>query len=289
MEIEIKTLEGVSENQVRIAFNTAFRTYFLPLQMDEMQFRNKLYTEDISLDLSVGAFHDGELVAFILQGLREVYGEQVLFNAGTGVIPAFRGRRLTCRLYAFMKSHFQQMRVDRLQLEVITENLPAISAYREAGFQTRRSLRAFKGSLPIQPAVIIPEEVATDTFEPDQDFWNFRPSWQFDTPSVKKHGAVRTLVATKEKLLTGYIQFNPGTRRIFQLAVAPGSRRQGIGSALLGQLRSFAEEWSVFNVDPSDHETIAFFEHFGWENFLNQFEMVYFPERPDNLRNCSHC
>ena len=92
--IEIKTLEGVSFDQIEEVFNLSFSDYYFKIHFTKKQLEDKFEHENGMLELSVGAFENKKLVGFILHFYAVEKGEKVVYNGGTGVIPSKRGQGL---------------------------------------------------------------------------------------------------------------------------------------------------------------------------------------------------
>ncbi|MEM7573124.1 MAG: GNAT family N-acetyltransferase [Bacteroidota bacterium] len=107
--------------------------------MNKEQLKAKIEIENIDLDISVGAFDNGKLVGFILHGFRRINGRNLVYNGGTGVLPEKRGNNLTIRMYNFILPFFHKLKIHSLQLEVISNNLYAINAYKKVGFSYLRA------------------------------------------------------------------------------------------------------------------------------------------------------
>jgi ribosomal protein S18 acetylase RimI-like enzyme len=132
--LEIKTLESTTIEQITEAFNVAFTNYFFPIKFSEAQFEEKFATEGGRLDLSVGVFENEKLVAFILHFVDLKNGEKYIYNGGTGVIEAFRGNQLTYKMYDFISPILKVAKVDKMILEVLTQNTAALKIYETQGF-----------------------------------------------------------------------------------------------------------------------------------------------------------
>src|ERR1043165_2240865 len=100
--MQIKTLEQTSIAEITDTFNTAFAGYFVKLHVTEEQLKQRLIAEGIDLGSSIGAYDNNRLAGFILNGFDTVNGVLRSYNAGTGVIPAYRGKGLTNAMYAKM-------------------------------------------------------------------------------------------------------------------------------------------------------------------------------------------
>ena len=103
--------------------------------------------ERIRLELSPAAFADGELVGFILHGVDSIDYQTTAYNGGTGIVAAHRGQRLVRQMYDSILPKLKSENVEKCQLEVITKNTPAIRAYEGIGFEKKRELICFSGSV----------------------------------------------------------------------------------------------------------------------------------------------
>src|SRR5690606_30072127 len=100
--MEIKSLEGVSVQQILEVFNNAFSDYSIPMKLDRKAFEWKVMAEGIDYASSVGIFNNGKPVSFILHGLDEFNGHKRVFNAATGVVPTERGQHLVDKMYNYI-------------------------------------------------------------------------------------------------------------------------------------------------------------------------------------------
>ena len=100
--MELKSLNGVSPVEITKVFNTSFADYFIPFKLSEEQLLSKMQVDKVTLELSVGAFDKGKLVAFILHGFDIIGNTKTVYNGGTGVVPKARGHGLTQRMYQFI-------------------------------------------------------------------------------------------------------------------------------------------------------------------------------------------
>ena len=178
--MQIKTLSGVSHEDILSVFNTAFSDYLVPLQLTPEQLATKMKADGTELSLSCGVFEHEQLVAFILHGMDTIKGEKVAYNGGTGVIPGKRGMRLTTKMYEFILPVLVNKGIKRIVLEVITNNVPALKTYQGVGFKTNRELLCYKGDkldyLQKGPAMLKPLE--NDHRESLESFGEVTPSWQ---------------------------------------------------------------------------------------------------------------
>ena len=122
MSFTIKSLQGLSIRQIADVFNDACSDYVIPIKLTEEILTAKILSENIQLENSVGVFDNDKLIAFILIGIDEYDGHIVAYNAGTGVIPSYRGNKLTKRMYQYLFPLLKDKDIVSHQLEVITTN-----------------------------------------------------------------------------------------------------------------------------------------------------------------------
>lgn len=275
--MEITTLEGLDTTSLVRAFNAAFADYFIPFRLSREQLHAKMLADRIDLSLSVGVFDQGTLIAFILHGFGIMDHKKVVYNGGTGVIPEKRGLGLTRKMYGFILPLLAKQGINTLLLEVITNNVPAITSYRQAGFRIKRELLCYTGKVEItdtNPRVQI-RELTQYNWSLMKSFWDISPTWQHANHVLEalKNSTV-SLGAYWEEQLAGYIIFNPANKRILQLAVSREFRKKHIASTLITAItKDYGTSLSVINVDARSKNVHDALRAMGFNNDLNQFEM----------------
>lgn len=275
--LTINTLSQCSFEEIVDAFNLAFSDYVVPVSLTKEQFVDKMRSDRIRLDLSVGAFEDQQLIGFILHGYTEQNNQKIAYNAGTGVIPTKRGQKLTATMYEVVFPLLLEQQIHQIVLEVITTNAIAIKTYQHLGFTTRRTLHCFKGSIQPTSGYSSCEIRAIQSLDwPSfQKCWDIQPSWQNAIQAMENLGELLVAYgAYQEQQLLGYILFNRKTHRIHQLAVAPKFRNQGIARKLLEVVvESFGQEVTAINIDETSEASIQFLQNVGLTPFVSQYEM----------------
>lgn len=277
--MRLQSLSSVSLTELTQAFNKAFSDYFVPLQLSEEAMAVKLRSESIDLRYSIGAFEDNQLKGFILHGIDTWSGRRAVYNAGTGVVPACRGKGLTRQLYATIVPQLKAEGMVEHQLEVIEQNAPAIRVYEKVGFTRTRTLSCFKGKVEGAPDPALSfEEVTTPDFEAYRVYWNYTPTWQNDSPAVELAlDAHKIVELRKDGERVAYAIYAPASGRVKQYGVDPVHRRQGYGRQLFQYLSQKAGDRDVtlINVDDSDRASLNFFSAIGFQRFLGLWEMKY--------------
>jgi ribosomal protein S18 acetylase RimI-like enzyme len=275
--MEIKTLKGVNRKGILKVFNDSFSDYFVPFKLTEEQLTSKMISDKIDLELSVGAFDNEKLIAFILHGFDIINNQKVAYNGGTGVIPEKRGSGLTKQMYFFILPLLAEKGINRIILEVIDKNIQAIKSYEKSGFKTKRELVCYKGDFN---AIKINEEIKVKKLQKYQwelmeSFWDIRPTWQNSNKVMNKlkHNNILLGAYVKNELV-GYIIYNPVNKRIQQIATGKDFRKKGVASTLISELtKKYGNTFSVINVDKKSKSASKFFNSIGFENYLEQLEM----------------
>jgi ribosomal protein S18 acetylase RimI-like enzyme len=275
LTMELRTLENASLPQITAAFNESFSDYFIKLQFTSEGMATKMKGEGILQRYSVGAFDGGQLVGFILHGYDIVDGVKTVYNAGTGVIPAYRGKGLTTALYNYCIPLLNQEGIHSHLLEVIDNNHTAKKIYDAVGFETVRRLVAFRCTEPIQKTASC-DIREIDSLPVADGFMSVRPAWQNSTASINRDKEGHALIGAFEKdTLAGYAAYVPATGRIKQVAVFPPHRGKRVGTALFQHMLQHSGNGQLLltNVDEACQPAIQFLTALGFRKILGLYEM----------------
>ena len=274
--MEFRTLENTPVQEIITAFNEAFSDYFIRLQLSLETMASKMKAENILLPYSVGAFENEKLAGFILHGYDVIDGVKTIYNAGTGVIPSFRGKSVTAAMYRFVIPLLQQQDIHTHVLEVIDNNFPAIKIYNEVGFEIVRYLAAFKSTNAIEKLNDIEVIQIKPVKEEVKPFASMVPAWQNSLASIERDKESHQFFGVyKANRLIAYAAYVPSTGRVKQCAVHPDHRRKGIGRALFYHMQqnSGMGELLVTNIDVVYKPAVSFFNALGFEKLLGLHEM----------------
>src|SRR6476661_5756020 len=180
----IRTLDHCSLEKIVAAFNEAFSDYFILLQFTAESMKAKMKAENILLPYSIGAFEGDRLVGFILHGYDRIDGDRTIYNAGTGVIPSFRGQGLTAGTYQYALRHLQREGIHSHVLEVIDNNMPALKVYQKIGFSIERKLGAFRSPVTVPVSGLYTIIPVNDIDNTVRGFHDCQPAWQNSLASI---------------------------------------------------------------------------------------------------------
>lgn len=260
-------------------FLTAFSDYAVDMQMSREQFRQRITRDGVSLTKSAGAFDGERMIGFCINGVGDWQEKSTAYDAGTGVIPGYRGRGVAKELFAFLELRLKDAGVIQYLLEVLTSNVPAATLYRKLGFIETRSLAVFrsqpqKGTKDVNETNVTVRRVETADWPLYQSFWDGYPSWQNSIDAIERVITDRSIIGAYENNeCVGYgVVFMPSAN-LMQLAVSPSHRRKGVGSAILASLET-SEPLKINNIDEKLQGSLAFYEANGYKQVLGQYEMI---------------
>jgi len=278
--LEIRTLKPYDITAMHIAFLEAFSDYKLVVSMDQDQFIRKIIDKlQLKFELSAAAFIEHKMVGFIFTGQGYYRNQLTAYNGGTGVVPGFRGHGITRLIYEYLFPVFSKATIQVCLLEVLTVNTLAERVYHKVGFRRTRLFRCFifKKSriMPPEYPVLIASRADFATYE---SFWDLAPSYLDHSALLQKNLHNEKIIEIhKTEQLAGYAIYQPQLGRISQLAVNPKFRRQKVGTRLIEYIVEDCKDKpvTILNVDNSANSIIRFAKKTGFENQVNQHEMIY--------------
>ena len=275
--MEVKTLSGIDKKDILNVFNESFSDYLIPFQLSEEQLTSKMLADKVNLNLSVGVFENGKLIAFILHGFDKINNEKIIYNGGTGVIPEKRGSGLTKQMYHFILPLLKEKGINKLFLEVITENIQAIKSYEKSDYKIERELLCYKGNISISNINnnLEIKKLQGYNWNLMESFWDISPTWQNSKNVVNElRNDNISLGAYIQNQFVGYIIYNPNNKRLQQIAINKNFRQRKIASTLIWKLiEEYGNTFSIINVDKSSKSVNAFLEKIGFERNIEQLEM----------------
>lgn len=274
--IRITNLAHISLEQLIETYNLAFSDNPNNASLTYDEFVQKIINNNIDLDFSVGAFHQEELVGFILHGLGQSNWAHWVYNAGTGVIPSYRNLGLTIKMYQHILPILKEDQFKKIILDVTNDNFPAIKTFETNGFIKKRELLSYSGQISKLKSVNYIEIMPLFQLNWEQinQCWSIKPSWQnqISTIEIQKPN-LRCFGAYYNETWVGYCIYHPKNHRLFQIGVLPKFRRLGVGTAMINHLSAlFGKTHFIYNMDSSLEDFIGFFEKIGLKKQQTQLE-----------------
>lgn len=281
--LDFKTLEDTNIEILHVAFVKAFSDYQVEMNLSLQKFKNMLQRRGYSSRFSIGAFKDGELIGFILNGIRNWSGKIAAYDCGTGVIPEYRKQGITSNMFNKVLSLLHNNNIEYYLLEVIQSNKPAVNLYKKQGFSAIRTFSCYlieKSLIKDVPTSNIKYETCNIdliNWKLFRSFWDFEPSWQNSIESVIAiSNTFEVIIAQNSESIVGYGIIDKSTGDIPQLAVHKDYRRKGIGNNILKELIQYTESQKLclINVDNKCFSITEFLQNLRFENFADQYEML---------------
>lgn len=239
MTIEIKSLEGLTFNELYEAFGRAFADY--AIKMTKWDVERLLRRRGFFPQLSFGAFANNHLVAFTFNGTGSFNNLKTAYDTGTGTVPEYRGQGLAKRIFQHSIPYLQKAGVKQYLLEVLQNNEKAVALYKKMGFEITREFTYFildKHQFQIEEEPLNNEytlsQVAVASTRFDPHFEDHLPSWQNSFDSINR--AISDFMAFAvyhQEEMVAYCIFDPETGDITKLAIHPKHQGKGLKKALL--------------------------------------------------------
>ena len=267
-------------------FREAFADYGINMNyMNEVNMLNRWIKNGVDFSLSSAALDRDRMVGFTMIGAGDWKGKPAAFDAGTGIIPAYRGMGVATGMLREVTRKLVEKNIGNFLLEVLQDNAPAIRAYEKNGFRIEREFdcymldieKTFSVRVPLRNDLLIRPVTRQDLslFEPFLD-WN--PSWENSFSAIRRiPDEVMIFGAMKMNRWAGMTAYYPGLNWVMSIAVDPSFRRSGVATALLHHLlvilRGKHDMIRMINVDHSDQAMAAWLKKTGWKRFTGQYEM----------------
>lgn len=277
---KVKNLSGTPVEKIHEAFVDAFSAYEVKLDMPLEKLIEMMKTRDLNPAFSVGCFEGEILLGFILTGYREINGQKVCYDGGTGVIKAYQRKGIGELMLKELLLILREKQVNCFVLEVLENNAPAIKLYEKHGFAKTRKLECFEinkqqlkpvpdrgfGITVINPATLIQNE---------ELYRLYPPTWQNEIQSVLNVAENYTCISLScSSKILGYGFIHKTKGDIPQIGILEEWKHWGLEAHLFAELakQTESEKLVVLNVEADNYlgETLR---KLGFSNTVNQWEM----------------
>lgn len=243
--------------------NRVFERYLVPITFSSEQLHLHMSYNDVDAAASPIWYDDEDnVVAAALIAMRGKRG----WIGGFGVAPEQRGHGIGSELVETLKTTARERGIETIQLEVLTENLPAINVYLNAGFKIARILRSFERVLD---GIEKPPQVVTS---PPSDFIDRAdpapPCWQRERRTLL-NGAVSTAASDLDGNYALF-RYNAHAAQILKINTSDAQNLDGLAHAIAAG-RDFQ---SVLLLNEPDASPISeYAKAAGWPQPFIQYEM----------------
>lgn len=265
----IKSLKNTSFKEIANCFIKAFEHYFVEMPKDHNYYKNRWTNAKVNYEYSYGIFDENNLVGFILTVVDYRKEQLTAYNAGTGVLPLYRGKKLVKKLYEFALIQFKNNNINKCTLEVITANKFAIKAYESVGFKIQRELICFSGTIKVKNEHFTLNEHSFKSINwnnlPNQDMY----AWDFQKESIK-HLNLRYFELLENNKLIAYFIINLDNKYLMQFNLLNKNKNW---NQLFSAIKSISKEIKIINVAKNRTEKIKIITSVGLKKTVTQYEM----------------
>lgn len=269
--IIIQDLSSTTIEDLVDCFLRAFEGYFVALPGEVGYWASRFEASGVDYRMSYGAFDGDELIAFIIHCVGKEGENRVVFNTGTGVLPAYRGLKLVDRLYAHAIPILKEEGFTMARLEVIDQNIRAIGVYERVGFQIKRRMKCYQGFLPERAHAGV--RIRLPTLEMLSTLERTTPpySWDFTSQTLLRAGdqyAMYLVGMENEDDVIGHFILDQKKGVLAQLEVENDE-----WDVLFTAVRQLTQNIKINNIDACRTDLIAWLDNMGIDNVIDQFEM----------------
>lgn len=275
--MQIKNLTHVSFEAIVDCFHESFADYFIDINLPASFWKKRWTSDQVDFNLSFGMYDKGKLVGFVLNGIGIHNGKKTALNAGTGVIPAYRGQRIVKQLYAHILPIFVENKIKICILEVIQENIKAIRAYQSVGYKIIKNYKCFAGDIvtnPINNTSCLFHKVKTSNWEKYAPLNAYGHSWGNSKTSIEIAAEYEYWEMTDNTELIGYFIVHPTSGTIAQLEIK-NQNWSKYGAALFNKMATIQTKVRINNLDEKDAAKIKCLQTTGLKSTIDQYEMEW--------------
>jgi len=269
--LTIKNLGETSFDEILDCFLLAFENYYVPMPTDSNYYQERWKASKVEFHFSYGMFDKGKLVGFILHSIDTRFGVLTAYNAGTGVIPAYRGNGIINSIYQEALADMKQKGIEKSTLEVITTNHKAIRSYQNVGFKNCKTYKCYSGTIKtehIEPIEV--EEIKLENIQ-----WNSLPNQQYYSWDHQKEsilgGSYSFFQVLNNKIPESYFIIKPANGYVAQFDILKPI--SGSWDRLFQAIKSVSPTIKILNVDERLSEKIKQISKNGLDHLLDQYEM----------------
>jgi len=269
--MKVQHLQDTPFDELLDCFLKAFENYYVKMPTDTQYYRKRWKAAMVDFSASYGMFDEGKLIGFIIHAIDTRNGMFTAFNVGTGVLPAYRGKRVINTIYQTALVNLKERGIERIALEVITENKVAISAYKAIGLKICKEYKCFLGLIKVEEKgefelkKVDASTIQWDTL-PNQEYY----SWENQKESLLSGNYSYFQVLHNNKVESFFIMI-PESGYVAQFDIMISNNDSW--NRLFSAIEQISINIKINNVDIRLTEKIKQLQRIGLENKIDQFEM----------------
>ncbi len=273
MTTRIVSAADIPFRQFTHLLNESYKDYYIPLDMDVRQLRERVARDDIDLVASKVALLGGLPIGLGMLAQRGHRG----WIGGVGVLREHRRRGVGRQLMEALLNAAREKGVQHVQLEVIRQNAGALALYESLGFGKRRVLHVVEGQpLPERGRVKLQAVTVDAALQFYDAFHPVSNPWQRERVTIERLGPRLTArVALEVDTVVAYAigVFRVDVMRFVDLGCAPGA--DDVLRALVLELhrQNPLTAGSIINL-PEDAPAWPVLANLGYMPYLSQYEMT---------------
>jgi len=269
--MKIKSLTHASFDEIVECFLLAFENYYVKFPTDKNYYKNRWTAAKVDWNLSYGMFDQDKLIGFIIHAVDTRFGTRIAYNAGTGVIPEYRGKRIVNSIYKFAILELKKNGIEKSTLEVIQENERAIRAYQNVGFKKSKEYYCFDGTIKTDSTDLIQlKEITKEAFNWQQCINQEFYAWDFQKETIIERDYKYFEVYNKDKI-ESYFILNPENKYLAQFDILVEDKDAWL--RLFDGINQISKEAKIVNVDARNSEKIEAINIAQLKKTVNQYEM----------------
>lgn len=263
---QFKALCEIDIEQLAQCLNAAFSDYEQPIRFTPESLQYYLTASAVDLSLSFGAFYEDQPVAAILNSAGMYQGKRVVFDAGTGVIPEHRGKKVFSRLFAYTGQQLQNRGIEKYYLEALQSNRHAVSIYSKKGFSVTREYSVLVASGPAYESDPRVTAVPYRSFTAFPTGVSVEPSYEHTSYTIGRNPQLYEVLYLEDRAYCIYAKRNG---EIIQMHY---NDLDGLKEVMVALTRRYPSAMAK-NVDCGCREVLQMLTDIGFKEVLKQYEM----------------
>jgi len=254
--------------------NTSFSGYYVPLDMTPTQVSDFWRVNQIDATRCV-VMHDahGAFVGMARMGTRATHS----WCGGFGIAPAFRGAGAGKLLADEMVRVARETGLTQLQLEVNTQNIPAIKCYEHAGFVAHRRLFGLEIATSVLPAKSAPslpvKKVPLETILSWYSQHSEQPYWGRELASILTMGAEALVITGPDGSQNTFVVQRVDDKASIQAVLLQSQLTDDELSTMLHAVAADAAQIQIVN-EPEESTLLTRYTGLGFTESFSQYEMT---------------